>query len=40
MLDVLPDAARAYGGAAVQTHGPDAKRNFPGEAISEAPVIG
>jgi hypothetical protein len=38
MLDVLPDAARAYDGAAVQTHGPDAKRNFPDEAISELPV--
>jgi hypothetical protein len=32
------DAARAYDCAAVQAHGPDAKRNFPGEAISELPV--
>jgi hypothetical protein len=31
------DAARAYDCAAVQAHGPGAKRNFPGEAISEAP---
>jgi hypothetical protein len=32
------DAARAYDCAAVQAHGPDAKRNFPGEAISELPL--
>jgi hypothetical protein len=32
------DAARAYDCAAVQAHGPDAKRNFPGEDISELPV--
>jgi hypothetical protein len=32
------DAARAYDCAAVQAHGPGATRNFPGEAISEAPV--
>jgi hypothetical protein len=32
------DAARAYDVAAVQAHGPCAKRNFPGEAISELPV--
>jgi hypothetical protein len=34
------DAARAYDCAAVQAHGPGAKRNFPlpGEAISELPV--
>jgi hypothetical protein len=32
------DAARAYDYAAVQAHGPGAKRNFPGEAISELPV--
>jgi hypothetical protein len=32
------DAARAYDCAAVQALGPGAKRNFPGEAISEAPV--
>ncbi|KAG1665385.1 hypothetical protein FOA52_015795 [Chlamydomonas sp. UWO 241] len=32
------DAARAHDCAAVQAHGPGAKRNFPGEAISEAPV--
>jgi hypothetical protein len=31
------DAARAYDCAAVQAHGPGAKRNFPGEDISEAP---
>jgi AP2-like factor (euAP2 lineage) len=31
------DAARAYDCAAVQAHGPGAKRNFPGEVISEAP---
>jgi hypothetical protein len=31
------DAARAYDWAAVQAHGPDAKRNFPGETISELP---
>jgi hypothetical protein len=29
------DAARAYECAAVQAHGPDAKRNFPDEIISE-----
>jgi hypothetical protein len=32
------DAARAYDWAAVQAHGPGAKRNFPDETISEAPV--
>jgi hypothetical protein len=32
------DAARAYDCAAVQAHGPDTKRNFPGEDISEPPV--
>jgi hypothetical protein len=32
------DAARAYDRAAVQARGPGAKRNFPGEAISELPV--
>jgi hypothetical protein len=32
------DAARAYDCAAVQAHGPGAKRNFPGEAISEPPA--
>jgi hypothetical protein len=32
------DAAKAYDCAAVQAHGPGAKHNFPGEAISEAPV--
>jgi hypothetical protein len=32
------DAARAYDFAAVQARGPGAKRNFPGEAISEPPV--
>jgi hypothetical protein len=32
------DAARAYDCAAVQAHGPGAKRNFPDEAISELPV--
>jgi hypothetical protein len=32
------DAARAYDFAAVQARGPGAKRNFPGEAISEMPV--
>jgi hypothetical protein len=32
------DAARAYDYAAVQEYGPGAKRNFPGEAISELPV--
>ncbi|KAG1656381.1 hypothetical protein FOA52_011006 [Chlamydomonas sp. UWO 241] len=32
------DAARAYDRAAVQSHGPDAKRNFPGEGISELPA--
>jgi hypothetical protein len=32
------DAARAYDCAAVQAHGPGAKRNFPGETISELPV--
>jgi hypothetical protein len=32
------DAARAYDCAAVQAHGPGAKRNFPGEATSEPPV--
>jgi hypothetical protein len=32
------DAARAYDCAVVQTHGPGAERNFPGEAISELPV--
>ncbi|KAG1664316.1 hypothetical protein FOA52_005714 [Chlamydomonas sp. UWO 241] len=31
------DAARAYDCAAVQAHGAGAKRNFPGEAISELP---
>jgi hypothetical protein len=32
------DAARAYDCAAVQAHGPGAKRNFPDEAISELPA--
>jgi AP2-like factor (ANT lineage) len=32
------DAGRAYDAAAVQTHGPGAERNFPGEAIIELPV--
>jgi hypothetical protein len=32
------DAARAYDCAAVQVHGPDARRNFPAEATSELPV--
>jgi hypothetical protein len=32
------DAARAYDCAAMQAHGPGAKRNFPGEAIGEPPV--
>jgi hypothetical protein len=32
------DAARAYDRAAVQAHGPDAKRNFPGEADGEQPA--
>jgi hypothetical protein len=32
------DAARAYDCAAVQAHGPAAKRNFPCELISEAPA--
>jgi hypothetical protein len=32
------DAARAYDHAVVEAHGPDAKRNFPGEVISEPPV--
>jgi hypothetical protein len=32
------DAAKAYDCAAVQAHGSGAKRNFPGEAISEPPV--
>ncbi|KAG1656077.1 hypothetical protein FOA52_005739 [Chlamydomonas sp. UWO 241] len=32
------DAARAYDCAAVQAHGLDAKRNFPGEAIRELPL--
>jgi hypothetical protein len=32
------DAARAFDCAAVQAHGPGAKRNFPGEAICEMPV--
>jgi hypothetical protein len=32
------DAARAYDFAAVQAHGPGAKRNCPGEAISEPPA--
>jgi hypothetical protein len=32
------DAARAYDHAAVQAKWPGAKRNFPGEAISEPPV--
>jgi hypothetical protein len=31
------DAARAYDFAAVQAHGPVAKRNFPDEAIGELP---
>ncbi|KAG1675255.1 hypothetical protein FOA52_016286 [Chlamydomonas sp. UWO 241] len=31
------DAARAHDYAAVQAHGPGAKRNFPGEAISQPP---
>jgi hypothetical protein len=32
------DAARAYDCAALKAHGPSAKRNFPGEAISETPA--
>ncbi|KAG1673879.1 hypothetical protein FOA52_012904 [Chlamydomonas sp. UWO 241] len=32
------DAAKAYDHAAVQAHGPGAKRNFPGEVISELPM--
>jgi Mg-chelatase subunit ChlI len=32
------DAARAYDCAAVQAHGPSAKRNFPGEPISVPPA--
>jgi hypothetical protein len=32
------DAAKAYDCAAVQARGPGAKRNFPGDAISEPPV--
>jgi AP2-like factor (ANT lineage) len=32
------DAARAYDCAAVQAHGPGAKRNLPGEDTSEPPV--
>jgi hypothetical protein len=32
------DAARAYDHAAVQARGPGAKRNFPGDAISEPPA--
>ncbi|KAG1681330.1 hypothetical protein FOA52_007376 [Chlamydomonas sp. UWO 241] len=32
------DAARAYDYAAVQAHGPGAKRNFPGEVVGEAPA--
>jgi hypothetical protein len=32
------DAARAYDCAAVQAHGPGAKRNFPDEDFSELPV--
>jgi hypothetical protein len=31
-------AARAQDFAAVQVHGPGAKRNFPGETISEPPA--
>jgi hypothetical protein len=31
-------AASEYDSAVVQAHGPGAKRNFPGEAISELPV--
>jgi hypothetical protein len=31
------DAARAYDCAAVRAHGPDAKRNCPGEAMGELP---
>ncbi|KAG1681524.1 hypothetical protein FOA52_014030 [Chlamydomonas sp. UWO 241] len=37
-FDSEEDAARAYDFAAVQAHGPGAKRNFPAEAISELPV--
>jgi hypothetical protein len=38
MESAARDAARAYDCAAVQARGPGAKRNFPGEAISELPV--
>jgi hypothetical protein len=31
-------AARAYDCAAVRAHGPGAKRNFPGEVITEMPA--
>jgi hypothetical protein len=34
------DAARAYDCASEQAHGPGAKRNFPGETISELPMEG
>ncbi|KAG1672574.1 hypothetical protein FOA52_010675 [Chlamydomonas sp. UWO 241] len=32
------DAARAHDVAAVQAHGPGAKRNFPGETVGELPM--
>ncbi|KAG1656379.1 hypothetical protein FOA52_011004 [Chlamydomonas sp. UWO 241] len=37
--DSEEEAARAYDSAAVQVHGPAVKRNFPGVATSELPVV-